>query len=214
MEDEIKSRFDEADKRLLSTEKRIDDIKWFIGGLATLFTVGFSVLTLILSWNYSNERASLRDFQRDLRADLGKIEQAPELLILGTNGAELSGQEINATVVKDKAGDSKITIPSVYRNKGLGTTGPLYVKIHTRKPLALDSRSTDEPDFEFELYIEPKDIQPSELPGQYTTAQESWFYLVGRVPPKPGKHPVLMKVFYGKGKVARAGFTIVIPEVK
>ena len=92
MEDDIKSRFDETDKRLATTEKRIDDVKWFIGGIASLFTVVFAVLTLILSWNYGNERASLRDFQRDLRVDLGKAEQIPELLVLGENGKELNGQ--------------------------------------------------------------------------------------------------------------------------
>lgn len=42
-------RFGEADKRMATLEKRIDDVTWLIGSLAGLFTVVFSVLMLIIS---------------------------------------------------------------------------------------------------------------------------------------------------------------------
>jgi hypothetical protein len=213
MEDDVKSRFDETDKRLASTEKRIDDVKWFIGGIASLLTVVFGIITLVMSWNYGNERASLRDFQQNLRAELGKAEQLPELVILGENGVELNGQDIDASVVKDKDGYPKISFSWIVRNRGLGATGPLNQKLYTKKPLIQFARSTDEPDFQFESYLEPKDIQPAELPGQYSSMQVTSFYLLNNVPPQPGKHFVAIKVFYGKGKVVRSTFTLVIPKV-
>lgn len=72
MDDDIKMRFDEVDKRMASTEKRFDDLKWYFGGAVTLFTVGFSVLTILLSWNYKSERDSLHDTLKDFKAELGK----------------------------------------------------------------------------------------------------------------------------------------------
>ena len=214
MEEDVKSRFEETDKRLTSTEKRIDDVKWFIGGIASLFTVVFGVLTLVMSWNYGNERASLREFQRDLRADLGKTENLPELVILGDNGAELTGQELQAEVTKDKDGDPSIIFAWIIRNRGLGATGPLNQKLYTKKPLILAARSTDEPEFQYESYFEPKFLQPAELPGQYSAMQITSFYLHKNALPQPGKHSVAIKIFYGKGKVARSTFILAIPSVK
>lgn len=212
MEDDVKSRFDETDKRLASTEKRIDDVKWFIGGIASLFTVIFGILTLAMSWNYSNERASLRDFQRDLRTDLGKAEPLPELLILGENGVDITGQEINARVLKDKDGEPYINFNYILRNRGLGATGPLYQKLYTKDPLIQEARSTDEPDFQYENYFDPKSITPAELPGQYSSLHFTSFYLLKNALPQPGKHPLAIKFFYGKGRVIRSTFTLVIPK--
>jgi hypothetical protein len=39
MDEDVKSRIEDLDKRFDSTEKRIDDIKWFIGGATGLFTL-------------------------------------------------------------------------------------------------------------------------------------------------------------------------------
>ena len=205
---------DQTDKRIAATEKRIDDIKWFIGGMATLFTVGFSVLTLILSWNYSNERASLREFQRDLKVDLGKAEPTPELIIQTIEGEDINGKRVNAEVSDDDENKGKflLVIPHIKRNKGYGSSGPLFMKIYTKKPLALDNRSTDERTFEFEVYFEPKNFSPAELPGQYAVEHYTRFSLRDGIRPPPGEHVVMWKLFYGKGKVTQSTCTIVIPR--
>ena len=94
MDEETKARLEELDKRFSSLEKRLDDIKWYFGGVTALFTFGFSVFALVSSWTYGSERASLRDFQNELRAEVGKVEPPPELQILGVDGDPLSGEEV------------------------------------------------------------------------------------------------------------------------
>jgi hypothetical protein len=46
-EDFVKTRFEDLDKRLASTEKRIDDLKWFIGGITGLFTIVFGIVAVL-----------------------------------------------------------------------------------------------------------------------------------------------------------------------
>src|SRR5229473_6955067 len=131
MDEDIKGRFEAVDKLIDHTEKRFDDIKWYFGGAATLFTIGFSVLTILLSWNYKSERDGLRDFQRDLKVELGKIDLPPELDILGVNGSPLAGQEVAATVDKDENGWVILHINHFLKNKGGTSTGPMFVKLYT-----------------------------------------------------------------------------------
>ena len=129
MEDDVKSRFEEGEKRYAGLEKRFDDLKWYFGGVTTLFTIGFSILTVVLSWNYNSEKASLRDFQRDLRADLGKIDLPPDVELLGINGSPISGQDVQARLDVDKDGGHYLSISHLLRNRGEGGTGPIHAGI-------------------------------------------------------------------------------------
>lgn len=203
MDDDVKTKFEDLDKRLTSSDKRFDDMKWYFGGVTTLFTIGFSVLTLILSWNYSNEKASLRDFEKEMKVELGKVEARPDLQLLGIDRQPLEGQELKAEFNEKENGDMFLVINHFLRNIGEGLSGPLYVKVYSKDPLILDSRSTDEPKFKYEATITPKDLSPNEIPGRYSS---EWFhnlYLPQKKPPK-GKYDVLIKVYYGKGRVAQA----------
>jgi hypothetical protein len=134
-------RFGEAEKRMATLEKRIDDVKWLIGSLAGLLTVVFSVLMLMISWNYGNERASLREFQRDLREDIGKAQPTPKIEILGPNGLPLSGQVLRGDVIVDKDGFHIVSLESILRNIGSGTSGPISIKVYTKKDLPLNRRA-------------------------------------------------------------------------
>jgi hypothetical protein len=204
-------RLDEVDKRLASTDKRIDDIKWLVGGTAGIFTVVFSVLMVALSWNYSNERASLRDFERDIKADLGKLDEPAELELLGANGLPLAGQEVPASIEKEQDQANYLVIfRSILRNKGLGPSGPIYMKLYTKKPLTLASSSTDEPNFQYEIYFSPKDMEPSDLPGQFSSDRIGRIAIEGGLRPAAGKYLIMIKTYYGRGKVAQAAFTIAV----
>jgi hypothetical protein len=212
MDHDIQARFDELDKRLATTDKRFDDIKWYMGGFATFVTFAFGLLTILMSWNFSNERTSLREFQRDLRADLGKVEVPPELELLGVDGSPLANQELEAQFDKDKDGNSRLVINHFLRNTGNSLTGPMYVKIYASEPIRLGNRSTDEPKFKFETPILPSSLDPSEIPGKYATEWWHKIYLHNQVMPGPGKYPMLVKVFYGKGKVVQAPFILAVSQ--
>ena len=84
----------------------------------------------------------------------------------------------------------------------------MFIKVYANKPIVLSNSSTDEPKFQYETYINPKDLEPAEIPGAYS----SEFFLTINVTgqPPPGKYPMLLKIFYGKARVVRAQFTAVI----
>ena len=210
MDDDIKSRFDETDKRYATLEKRFDDIKWYFSGVASLFTVGFSVLVLILSWNYGSERASLREFQKDLKAELGKLESPPEMELLGLNGSVLAGQDVAGGLFVSEKGEHFLRISHLLKNRGDSSSGRLFVKLYTRESIPLGNVSTDEPRYKYETYIAPAHLDPNELPGKFASQLYYTFFLPGTPGLKEGRHPALLKVYFGKGRVAQADITIVV----
>ena len=211
MDDEaLKQRFDETDRRISAADKRIDDLKGYLAGGATLLSIWFAVLTLVLGFNYSSDKASLRDFQKDLREDLGKSVANPELLLLGLDGQPLTGQELEAKFQPEQGG-LKIILYFSLKNSGMGTTGPMTVAFYSVDPIKLNLVSIDERNFKYEAVLDPKYNEPYELPGQMTT---QWFlasWLDSKEIPPPGKYPALIKFYYGKGKVAQANIVIRVP---
>jgi hypothetical protein len=207
MDEEEKARFEDVEKRLEAADKRFDDMKWYFGGVTTLFTIGFSVLTLVLSWNYANEKASLRDFVKDVKEDLGKVSAAPEIELLGVDRQPLAGQELKAEFDLRPDGYMYLVINHMLRNTGTGLSGPLYVKYYASDPVVFSNKSSDESKFKYEVAVTPKDLFPSEIPGQYSSDWYQSIYLPNKKPPK-GKYDMLVKVFYGKGRVSQAQFRL------
>jgi hypothetical protein len=210
-DDALKQRVEETDRRISAADKRIDDLKGYLAGGATLLSIWFAVLTLVLGFNYNSDKASLRDFQKDLREDLGKSAANPELVLLGLDGQPLSGQELEAKFWPEQSG-TKITLDFSIKNAGNGATGPLTVAVYTVDPIKLNLKSIDERDYKYEATIDPKYNEPSEIPGQYTS---EWFltsWMASKEIPPPGKYPALIKFYYGKGKVAGAKIIIRVPE--
>jgi hypothetical protein len=211
MEEEVKTKFEEFDKRLELIGKRFDDFKTYIGGIGTLFGLGFGILTLILSWNYSNERTALRELEKDIKTELGKAESPPSIILLGPNGQLLTGQELTAKLQKDEQG-IYFSFDYIIRNDGENTTGPLYIKNYTNDPLVENALSSDESSFKYESYVPPDKIDPNQLPGHYSVRQTANVTLDMKEFPPPGRNPVMIKVFYGKGKVQSSTFYVIIPK--
>jgi hypothetical protein len=206
-DDAFKQRFDEIDRRISATDKRIDDLKGYLAGGATLLSIWFAVLTLVLGFNYNSDKASLRDFQKDLREDLGKSTANPELVLLGLDSQPLSGQELEAKFWPEQNG-TKITLDFSIKNAGNGATGPLTVALYTVDPIKLNLKSIDERNYKYEATVDPKYNEPAEIPGQYSS---EWFFtcwIASKEIPAPGKYPALIKFYYGKGKVAQANIYI------
>lgn len=213
MEEDIKSRFEDFDKRFQTLEKRHDDIKFYLGGAAAFFGLIFTVFTYVANSNISDERAGLRQFEENMRSDLGKAELAPDLQILGPNGASLSGQLLPASVEEKENGQTSLVVTFTIRNAGVGNTGPIYEKFYAKEPVHLGGPSTDERLYKFEAYVNPDEFTPNDLPGgNYASSFTTRLPLDNGL--SPGKYPVLMKVYFGKGRVTQAEFVADVKGTK
>jgi len=207
MEDEIRFRFDDFDKRFQTLEKRFDDVKWYFAGAATMFAVFISLFTLVAGSNFSNERNSLQQFKSDLRADLGKVESVPDIELLGLNGEPLTGQEVPVRIEKSQDGNMHMVVEYAIRNKGAGNSGLMFLKVYSRPPIELAHGSFDEKDFRYEEYVNASSFDPNDIPGgNYDSDYTARIAVNGEV--APGRYPLMLKVYFGKGKVAQSRFTI------
>jgi hypothetical protein len=82
MDDEIKSKFDDFDRRISSVDKRFDDIgkrfddvKWYITGASTIFTIIFAVVGLIFGMNINSEKTDLRETMNKITNQATKSEE-------------------------------------------------------------------------------------------------------------------------------------------
>jgi hypothetical protein len=214
METEMKEKIEKVQfegiyKRIENTEKRIEDVKWFIGVLITIIIV----MSVLFGWNFSSEKDSLRDFEKNLKEELGKSEPSAEIQILNPNGEDINGTKVKVDVSLDPSTKDtfEIIIPHIIKNKGLGSTGPLYCKTYTNAPLITDFKSTDESDFHYELTASPNEFDIKEFPGQFSENRWDVIYLKNGKRPPVGTYLVMIKYFYGKGKVTKATFKIIVP---
>jgi hypothetical protein len=204
------------ESRIDSITARLDEQRFYLGSGAIIFTVVFGVLTIVLAWNTSNERdalttevtnekAELRDFKAELLKSFGKAE-SPDLKLLSDNSAPLDGQELPTTFQSGKKNTPQIRFGYIVENVGNGATDAMWEKIYTKEPLVLGDRSSDEVQYNYEAIIYPADLDPSVMPGggfsfRWTTDLDVTFaqrWTVGK------KYDALLKVYYGKGKMAQA----------
>lgn len=203
MDDDLKTRFEDMDKRLTLIDKRFDDVKWFFGSVSLIL----SVVAIMAGYNYNNERARLDASVKEFKEEIGKLELPPDLEVLANNGQPVAGQEVMARL-DTREGRLVLSYNYVLRNVGSGPTGPMWVKAYASDPVQLINDSSDEPRFKYESVITSKYLEPSELPGKLSSQRDLHLYLQRK--PPPGKYPILMKHYYGKGKVVASSFTLVI----
>ena len=208
-EDLTKARFDDLDKRLGGAEKRFDDIKWFVGGIAGLFTVVAGLNAVLGGLTFSNEKQDLRVALAEIKADaktaLGQVSGTPVVELLSTERQPLAGQEVLAQIDGDR-----LSLTIFVRNTGTATSGKMAIKIYTVSPLILTSRSSDEPTYEYEFGHTSDTMKPSEIPAGYAFESTLWMRMRISTAPQPGKYKALAKLYYGTGKVARMPFTLVV----
>lgn len=236
MDEEIKSSLDALERRLSTTEKRFDDVKWYIGGASLIF----GVLTLILGWNFTGERSALRDDVKEMKADLRGVQKsvqddvkerlatamgsmreledrlkeqfgqaaAPQLVLLGPDGTPLSGQHLVPKLEQESDTAAKLFLRFALKNTGNGASGPIWLKFYTQKDMPTFAESLDDPLYPTEARMDPEDLRPGNLPGKF----ELIYTVSFRLPkPSPGTHRVLARAFYGNGLISEAPFWV---EVK
>ena len=214
MDEETERRLSDVHRRLSADEKRFEDWKGYVAGGATLITLWFAVLTIVLGWNYSSEKASLRDFQHDLREDLGKGAATPELELQGIDGKPLTGQDLIAEFNISKDEVYEVGFHLIVKNSGHASTGRMWAKFYSRDPLELANKSTDESQYQFEDLAGPQNLDPNDIPGQLSYSWQLEWDLAKKQWPREGRYPCLLKIYYGNGKVIPAAITLVVSKDK
>ncbi|MFI5330897.1 MAG: hypothetical protein ACHQ2F_07660 [Desulfobaccales bacterium] len=133
--------------------------------------------------------------------------------MLGENGNPLEKQDIKAKIIKEDDGTVKFTYNYAFKNEGMSSSGPINEKIYISDPIKLNHRSSDEPKYKYETYTHHKSMDPDEIPGgNYVIQYTQTIGTENKEIPPSGKYPVLLKVYYGKGKLVCANFNLVLAK--
>jgi hypothetical protein len=201
----------QLNRRIDDLCNRFEDFRMYSTVALGLATVIFGLVAVIFKWDVNTEKTRIMDMERHLeeevRAELGKLEKPPRVEI-NNKGQALAGQLLPASLRGTPEGKPGLYIQFALNNAGESSSGPLFMKLYASDPVKLLNASTDQPEFKYEGYITPADLAPNELPGGMSVEMDIFFYLEGDDLPPPGKYPALLKVFYGRGKVATAAFTL------
>jgi hypothetical protein len=219
--DLIDKRFDDYNKRLEDSAKRFDDVKWYVTGISSIFTVILGIIVLVSGWNYSTERASLRDFENEIKERYGHLGES-KIELYGINGVDLSGQQIPVRVFEWQETQQNIwtgatkywgmTFNIVVKNVSNVESGYIYYKVLVNDPLQTDFPSADESKYKYEYQIQPSTTYFNLLPGKYEQTTILTIYLSNQQMPKPDKYPALVKVYYGRGQVTSASVFFVVNQ--
>jgi hypothetical protein len=238
MDDEAKYRLDDADRRISALDKkiddqgkrfddqgkRVDDIKWAIDRISAVFGAIFTLLVLVAGVNYVADRNRLREAEKQINDRLNKTDDNKIELFTSDGKKYLAGQEVLSPIVKfpqtnkpDTPPDSingfpHLTFSFVAKNTGNDSSGPIFIKIYTAEGLQLDHPSSDESNFKYEAYLPPDTLDPNTIPAQMSIANDLRVWLRNPSEVKPGKYPALIRLYYGKAKIAYAPIVFVIPE--
>jgi hypothetical protein len=222
--EEIERKLSLMDRRFDDTAKRFDDVKWYVTGISSIFTVIFGIITLMAGLNYNNEKNSLREFEKEIKEQLGRTDDS-KVELYGINGIDLSGQELPVSV--ERNAESQNATPGylnykfslhfaiIIKNVGVSQSGPLYLKIYSgNQMLNTGIPSSDEARYQYESYVGPTQLNLNSIPGKYTSYYHLFLPILNDDYPKEGKYPILLKIFYGQGKLTSAPAYLLIEQPK
>ena len=211
---EFDVKYASVQDRLSSIDKRLDDVKWYVGGVTALFGIVFAVIGIIYSNNFTSERSGLIDFKNDVRADLQISVKPPHIEVLGPKRIPIENAEVFGTINKYRGG-TYLNFHYALFNSGGSNTGKIEFKFYSKKPLVLVDEnsnngpqiSTDKDDFDYENL--QTDIPGNELPAQMSV---EYFFGVPVAadfhPPKGTVYSMAGKLFYGTNNVTDYNFKV------
>lgn len=209
MDDESKIRFEGFDRRLEGLDARFDDVKWYIGGATGIFTLIFSVLTIVASLNFNSQKEDLGRFEQNVRTDLGTAQQVPQVRLLGSDLQELSGQDVPGTFQSSNRPDfQELLISFDVSNVGRSWSGKMFLKFYSSTLQLVDATSDEQrAKYSYEDFVSADNLAPNDIPGKFSSV---WHVRLDAKSAPPGRYDALVRVFYGVGESAQAPITVVV----
>jgi hypothetical protein len=234
MDEEVQKKFELLDQQINRSveniNSRFDIIKWYVAGIVGMVVLIFVASGVIFAINYNTDRST---FNTQINRGLDELRQFQDnikeyiKLTIGTpedSKIELYSHSNNDLLLKDQKTVLTVTVEDnivtlnvgfIIKNLGNAQSGLLYFKVYLPEPFNTKSKSADEPMFKYEYHINPEEIHPNVIPGNYI----STFHLSISVGAdvlgpelKAATYPAMIKVYYGKGKVTSAPVFFVIDK--
>lgn len=186
--------------------KRIEDLKWYIGVFSGSVAFLVAGLSVIVGLNLSSERSSLRDYKDEIRAEiresLGKSPQ-PSLQLQTLDKHPLDGATIEAWLTTDSNKVPMLNFRYSLLNKGKGRSGPFFLRCYSSN-IPFNDPNTDDTGHKYSTFIDSSNFSPAELLGgvsmPYTASVE--------VPPDfkiaDGQTSLRVRMYYGNGELVEA----------
>ena len=225
----IRESEDQFSQTIDQINNRIKDVQLYptiIIACLTAFIIG---LGLFFAFNLQSEKNRLRDIEDDMvtKIDLARKElrdeikssfegsiKKPNIILLASIDIPLEGQTIVAQKIPTTNPDFKvrIRIPLIFKNNGEGTSEPIFTKLYSTKILTLNSKSTDEEDFAYEMIFSPEKwpFQPAIIPAGVSAklnAESNVNYN-----DQLDIFPMMVKVYYGGDSFYSAKFFISLKD--
>ena len=202
-----------------SNDSTLETVKWIATISISAMGAGIVALTLFAGLSLNSEKKSLQALEEKLiktmekqidRVDsaLSQIEEKPNVIAFSKLGKPLNGNSIKVTP-QLKKGKLHLTYRIILKNTGNGSSGPLFVKFYTNKPLTPgsdSSPSSDEAKYDYEAFSDGSysgdqtrgSIIPAQASFTYKCAvQVENFELFMKSNKELLRHPVLLKLYYG-----------------
>lgn len=187
-------------------EKRLEDLKWFIGVFSGTIALVFAGLSIFLGINLSSERASIKEEREQLKTQvmesLGKSEK-PLLQLETIDGKPLNGAMINGWIAPNENGVQQIHIQYVIRNIGNGRSGPMFLRFYSTD-IHFNDPDTDQTGYKYSTFINYTAWDPAELLGGVSMPYTSNINISKNFKIVDGQTEILIRLYYSDREMVDA----------
>jgi hypothetical protein len=189
------------------TDKRIQDLKWYIGIFSSAIAFLVAGLTVIGGLNLAAEKSSLKDFKQELREEvresLGKSVAQPKLVFQTMDGKPLEGATLPAWIGPGDKNKPQIHFEYVIANKGNGRSGPMFQRFYA-SDIRLSDPDVDQTGYKYATFIKPENFNPAELLGGVAMKYISSLDVADDFHGFEGEKKMLLRLYYSNGITTQA----------
>ncbi|KAF1684911.1 hypothetical protein B1992_13850 [Pseudoxanthomonas broegbernensis] len=167
-------------------------------------------LSVIVGFNLSSERASLRDFKEEIRTEvrerLGSGAQ-PSLDLMTLERKPLAGATVDAAILRNAGNFPQISFRYAVANRGRGNSGALFARYYSTD-IPFTDPNIDDTEYETSTFVDALNFSPSTLPGGVSMPYTANLRVAEGFVLGDGPASVRMRIYYADGETATAEFRL------